>query len=365
MSELVVYFARAMDDISVENIIFAENEMSQLLEAIGAHIRNPFKENDIALVQDGYSVAEHDLERLRSSDVLLADLSLSGYQYIGCIFEIVHATIKGIPVVLIVGERDFERRVFFQAYCDFIARNAEEAIEYIRRAYTPSGLEQQMVEMKAYYDAVAKKYSTNSVRTHKRSTEEIEVFTNERAELREVIRKYASGDTCQIGIGTGDWTKTLCKSSNSVLGIEQSQEMLAQARVNLAPYENIEFIQMDVFKEGIRGGPFDCVVVYFLFSLLPSLIQSKLFHHVQQVLKPGGYLIIADTKKMGDLPAIGLGRRLLQKRSSGDREFTIYKEHFVGDSLVKLVEKHGYEIVDSNSEVIWFPWVVAYSKKLQ
>lgn len=359
MSKLSVFFAHAMDARSREDIVLDDEKYTKLLSTIGGVITNPYRQKSQNLIQHGLSIAQRNLMLLRTSDIVLADLSVPNYQYIGCIFEIVHASINDVPVVLVVGDNDFSDRLLFQAYCDFIARNADEAIEYIRRAYTQEGVERQMIEMQTYYNEIAHKYMDKSVRTHKQSQESIEFKKKERAELRTIIRKYVKGKVCQIGIGTGDWTKTIGETSDRVVGVEQSQEMLVQARLNLASYGNITFMHCDALKEDISGGPFDCVVIFFLLSLLPRSMQDRLLNRVQKILKPGGLLVIADTKKLGDLPAMGLGRRQLQQRKSDNKVFILYKEHFVGDSLVGLLEKKGYEVIDASRKSVWFPWAIS------
>jgi ubiquinone/menaquinone biosynthesis C-methylase UbiE len=360
MSDLTVYFARAMDARSREDIVLDDEKYIKSLRAIGANIINPFQEKDQNRLQDGWSIAHDDLANLKASDIVLADLSVPHYQYVGCIFEIAHAAMYDIPIILVVGERDFGNRVFFQAYCDFIAKDAGEAIEYIRRAHTEEGVGQQMAEMQAYYDAIAPRYMDTSVRTHKRHQEDMETFTKERAELRAVIKEYARGKVCQLGIGTGDWTRTICETASEVVGVEISPAMLVQARQNLSSYSNVSFLQYDALRDDITGGPFDCVVMYFLLSLLPRCMQDRLFDRILRTMKPGGLLIVADTKRIGDLPAIGLGRRQLQKRASGGNEYILYKEHFVGDTLAKLLEKKNYVITASSGQSIWFSWAVSY-----
>lgn len=359
MYELSVYFARAMDARFREDILSDDEKYLELLRPIGGNIINPFDQKSRNPIQDGLSIAQRDLAKLKESDTVLADLSVPDYQYVGCIFEIVHATINDIPVILNVGERDLSNRVFFQAYCDFIAKDACEAVEYIRRAYTQRGVEQQMAEMQTYYNEIASKYTDESVRTHKRSREDMEPFTRERAELGAIIEKYVRGKVCQIDIRTGGWTRTICETADEVVGVETSPEMLVQARKNLSSYDNVSFLQCDALKEDISGGPFDCVVIYFLLSLLPRSMQDRLFDRVQKIIKPGGLLVVADTRKVGDLPAMGLGRCQLQQRKSDGKTFILYKEHFVGDSLVKLLEKKGYVVVVSSAETIWFSWAVS------
>jgi ubiquinone/menaquinone biosynthesis C-methylase UbiE len=362
MPPLSVYFARAMDARPLKDIVADDEKYARLLGKIDGVLMNPFQQRPQDLIQDASKVVERDLANLKNSSVVLADLSIPDYQYVGCIFEIVCAATHNLPVVLVTGEKDLHKRVFFQTYCDFITRDATEAVNYIFRAHTQLGTEQQMIEMQAYYDSIALNYMDKSVRTHRLNKQDAETHRRERTQLRAVIRQYSKGSVCQIGIGTGDWTETICQVADKVIGVEVSPAMLKQARKNLSSYNNIRFLHCDALKEDISGGPFDCVVAYFLLSLLPRSMQDKLFSHVRRILKPGGLFIIADTRRPGDLPAQGLGRRQLQERKTKGKVFTLYKEHFVGDSLTRLLENKGYAVVAANEETAWFSWAVVHHR---
>lgn len=358
MSKLKVYFARAMDARKVNEIIADDEKYAELLTSIGCTIINTYKEKKKNPMEDGGDIAQRDLALLMGSDIVLADISIPDYQYVGCIFEIVHAANIGIPVIIVEGERDFHNRYFIQAYCNFIARTAEEAVEYIRRTNTGEGVEEQMKEMHAYYNKIADGYQSN----YSGSDRHREVqYRQEREELRMVIKKYVKGDTLQIGIGTGDWTRTVCESADRVIGVDQGEEMIARARINLSSFNNIDFLHGDIFKlkNGINTGPFDCVVVYFLLSLLPSSLQKRLLDIIRELLKPGGLFITADTRKMREFDSIGLGRHRLQHRESAGRTYTLYKENFYGESLVNLLKQEGFKIIDTNRGSTWFSWAVA------
>jgi hypothetical protein len=122
MSQLLVYFCRAMDARSQKEILEKDDKYRRLLESINASMLNPFKCSDRKEANNELNIAQHDLSLLKGSEVVLADLSDPNYLYVGCIFEIVHATLYDIPVILVVGENDIGNRIFFQAFCDFIAK---------------------------------------------------------------------------------------------------------------------------------------------------------------------------------------------------------------------------------------------------
>ena len=357
MTELSVYFARAMDARAADEVLQDDEKYCQLLTGINAKLINPFGGHLKDSISDAESVAVSDLVQLKKSDILLADLSVLNYQYVGCLFEIVHASLNNTPVILAVGKNDLHTRAFFQAYCEFIAREPREAVEYIGRVHTEQGLQSQMTEMMAYYDEVAPGYDRISagVDDQARTSD----FSRERNELRLLLYRYVQGSACELGVGTGDWTKTICERATNVLGIDVGKNMLAQARARLTNFSNITLLHRNVLRDLVEPGDHDCVILYFFLSLLPPRLQDELFLRLLDLLKPGGLLIVADTKKILDQPSIGLGKRQLQTRILNGRTFTLYKEHFVGDTLNRLLQRNGYEIIETSEDSTWFSWAVA------
>lgn len=359
MSELSVYFARGMDGRSGADVFLDDEKYSQLLAGIKASLVNPFTGHIHDYVADGYTVATSDLARLQDADVVLADLTVPGYQYVGCIFEIVHAFIQNVPVILTVGKSGFHNRAFFQAYCEFITREASEAVQYLRRAHTGTGIQEQITEMMAYYDEAASDYNNMSSGSDPHTIGDREGFLCERNELRNLLSRYIRGSACELGVGTGDWTQTICENATKVIGVDAGQKMLEEARIRLSNFDNIRLVRRDVLNESLESGPHDCVILYFFLSLLPPPAQDRLFDLLIGLVKPGGLLIVADTKRVLNQPSIGLGRRRLQTRSINGRTFTLYKEHFVGDTLKKLLQTKGYEVVESSEASTWFSWAVS------
>ncbi len=358
MSNLRVYFARAMDARSPAEILLDDQRYLEFLAPIGASLINPFSSQTACPLDDGYDTAEQDLEALRCSDLVLADLSLPDYQYVGCIFEIVHAAIQKIPVILVVGQRNFDR-FFFHAYCEFIARESNEAVQYIRRAHTQIGIKGQLEEMRAYYEKAAPTYGYTTKAPNEGNPEEVDAFFAERRELRRVLLQNVSKRTLEVGFGTGDWTRTICERAEKVVGIDVSQGMYKEARKNLLMFQNLQLLHGDIFEQDLVPPGFDCVVLYFILSVLPPSEQEKLFQRVSDLLVPGGLIIAADTRKVWNQHSIGLGRRRLQRRLIDGQSFVLYKEHFPGAALSRLLQEKSYEVLESSKNTVWFSWAVA------
>ncbi len=360
-SELLVYLARAMDARSDVDILLEEEKYSFLLESIGASIANPYKIGPRDPIHNGRRNTDADFRCLKKCGIILADISLKHYQYVGCIFEIVEAVNCAIPIILVVGDSGLHERMYFQSHCEFITREPHEAVDYIRRVHTKSGIEMQLEEMKLYYNAIANRYGDQAIRTHDRSASEMAGFMTERSELRRVLRRYVNSDNevCQIGIGTGDWTTTICECAAKVTAIEQSSEMLSQAKINLANFDNIKYYHSDIMGNNETITRSDIVVAYFLLSLYPPSAQVLLLECIRNFLRPRGILIVADTNKLGDVQSMGLGRRRIQRRECNARIFHLYKEHFDHAHLRDLMAQNEFEIITASADSVWFSWTVS------
>ncbi len=133
--KIAVYFARAMDEISTQEIIDGDKEYSSLLKPLGATIVNPYHEQDNYQSGSCNDIVNDDLSLLEKSDILLADLSIEGYVYVGCIFEIVQACMWKIPTIIVCGKGGLKKRKYLRAFCNYLADDASEAIEYIKRNF--------------------------------------------------------------------------------------------------------------------------------------------------------------------------------------------------------------------------------------
>jgi ubiquinone/menaquinone biosynthesis C-methylase UbiE len=115
----------------------------------------------------------------------------------------------------------------------------------------------------------------------------------------------------EIGCGTGTLALMMAQRGTTVVGVDASPPMLAEARrkadeASLA--EAIEFHHMDVTELTDRFPPasFDVFVGTLVFSELPPETQRFALAEAHQLLRPGGRLLIVD-----EVVPDSLGARLL------------------------------------------------------
>jgi len=95
-----------------------------------------------------------------------------------------------------------------------------------------------------------------------------------------------------IGTGTGFVARSLAPLVRKVYGIDESPEMLAVARRNLAPFPNIEWITAPGQTLPLPDGSLDAVFANMYLHHVPN--PPAAIAEMARVLKPGGILVITD-----------------------------------------------------------------------
>jgi ubiquinone/menaquinone biosynthesis C-methylase UbiE len=114
------------------------------------------------------------------------------------------------------------------------------------------------------------------------------------AALVEIIAAADPRDLLDIGTGTGRMLEILAPRVERALGIDQSREMLAVARVNLdrAGLENGLVRLGDMYQLALPDASFDAVVVHQVlhYADRPGAVIAE----AARVLRPSGILILVD-----------------------------------------------------------------------
>ena len=114
------------------------------------------------------------------------------------------------------------------------------------------------------------------------------------AALVEIIAAADPGDLLDIGTGTGRMLEILGPRVGHALGIDQSREMLAVARVNLerAGLGNGSVRLGDMYQLALPDASFDAVVVHQVLHYADRPGQA--IAEAARVLRPGGILVLVD-----------------------------------------------------------------------
>jgi ArsR family transcriptional regulator len=114
------------------------------------------------------------------------------------------------------------------------------------------------------------------------------------AALSEIVAAAAPRDLLDIGTGTGRMIEVLAPRVGQALGIDQSREMLAVARVNLerAGAANAMVRLGDMYQLPLPDASFDAVVIHQVLHYADR--PAAAIAEAARVLRPGGVLIVVD-----------------------------------------------------------------------
>lgn len=358
---LKVYYARAMDGIAPSKIMEDEQHVTTALSQKGFSIANPYREQETQIEQADRLV-ENNLKLLKESDILLGNLSIHDYTYIGAVFEILQAANLGIPIVVFIGNSNLENRFYLHFYCNFICRTIDEAVEYIWRCWTSEGINHQLNEEMKFYDKIATEPGNGTRKSYKNKESDIEIYDRERGSLKEKLRHYCRyKNVLELGCGIGEWTQVIAEVAKSVTCIESSQNMIARAKETLreSPIRP-NFIHGDFFNQTFLVESSDVIVLYFTLSFFPALLQNKLLSAMKKRVSKDGHFLFGESIQISTLPSIGLGRQRIQTRRACGKEYAIYKEHFAPYQLEKLLNLNSLSVIDLPIDVRWFTFCAAH-----
>ncbi|HJU17083.1 MAG TPA: metalloregulator ArsR/SmtB family transcription factor [Stellaceae bacterium] len=114
------------------------------------------------------------------------------------------------------------------------------------------------------------------------------------AALAEIIAAADPRDLLDIGTGTGRMLEILAPQVEHALGIDQSREMLAVARVNLerAGLRNGSVRLGDMYQLALPDASFDAVVVHQVLHYADR--PAAAIAEAARTLRPGGILVLVD-----------------------------------------------------------------------
>lgn len=249
--------------------------VNDALSRYGFELVNPF--NGLAAGEvDPRQVIEENRRLLEQSDVLLANMGRRTYGYVGAVFEIAHAAFLRCPIVVYMGQNDLGGRLYFPHYCGFMCETLDDALQYLWRCCSQTGIDEQLREQMAYYDAVAHVYDDKVREVHRRAVDDSESYMEERTQLQDKLKEHCRGRAVlELGCGDGDWTRFIADVATSVSCVDSSAKMINEAKRRLRRCANRpEFSKANVLSECFAPRTCDVVVCYFLLALLPPVCQK-------------------------------------------------------------------------------------------
>jgi len=153
-------------------------------------------------------------------------------------------------------------------------------------------------------------------------------------------------EALDIGCGTGAFSRLLAKTSESVLALDLSPNMIGLAGERSARFSNIDFRVADVLTLELPAEKFDCIATIATLHHLPT---GEVLPKLKGALKPGGVLLVLDLFR-AEVPAdafmsalavpLSLGLRLVRRgRLRPPREVRrAWDEHGRHDTYLTLAQ---------------------------
>jgi demethylmenaquinone methyltransferase/2-methoxy-6-polyprenyl-1,4-benzoquinol methylase len=197
--------------------------------------------------------------------------------------------------------------------------------------------------MQSYYDERATQYDDwyNHVNMYDDPVNNA-AWHAEVAHLTAWVKDFGHGRLLEIASGTGWWTRHLAQRA-AVTTLDYSSAMIAVLRERLrAEGQRAGISRGDAYRLPFANGAFDTCFFGFWLSHVPSPLLDTFFGEVRRVVRPGGEVMIVDSKPFrGELP----GAELKQERVLNDgSRHQIVKVYHTPESLRALLERYSRRV---------------------
>ncbi len=147
---------------------------------------------------------------------------------------------------------------------------------------------------KKYWDRIAINNPHNKISQVQRKDEESTLLTvNHITRILDITREDKVLDVC---CGNGIITCEIAKKCNSIIGVDQSENLLKAAKIG-AKELNIEYVNGSALKlsELLNGQKFDKIYMQFSFQYFDKKNQgNKVISELLKCLNPNGKIFIGD-----------------------------------------------------------------------
>jgi ubiquinone/menaquinone biosynthesis C-methylase UbiE len=117
----------------------------------------------------------------------------------------------------------------------------------------------------------------------------------------------------EVGSGPGFFSPAIARAvgQGHLVVVDLQSEMLTAARARLGHAANISLAQADACALPVATGRFDAVLLATMLGEVPD--QDRCIEEVKRVLRPGGVVAIAETRRDSDFIPLSTLRELLQR----------------------------------------------------
>lgn len=161
--------------------------------------------------------------------------------------------------------------------------------------------------------------------------------------LRHILKDKTFENSLEIGCGTGKNTEWLRKTTQNLVGLDFSENMLEKAKQKIKS-ENVQFIRADIREDlPFDDLTFDLVTCSLVLEHIADL--NDIFKQIRRILTKKGLLYIGELHPFKQY----LGTKAKFETNEGIYELTCFTHH-VSD-FYKAASDNGFECIHINE---WF-----------
>lgn len=162
----------------------------------------------------------------------------------------------------------------------------------------------------------------------------------------------------ELGCGPGTWTGVLAERADSVVAVDISNEMLRQARREMAQRPHVDFVQSDVVRFDAKGRKFDRVISVRVLEYVPEWRQ--VVEGLGTLLGPGGRAVIITKTPASVWRGTGrerwFGPRTFARRLTGRKLNTDFWQDYIPvRSMVEAFSVAGLKAVEVSPVIFGLP----------
>ena len=192
-------------------------------------------------------------------------------------------------------------------------------------------------DLRASYDSVAHRYDED--RWLSDWGQYLKVAQDEA--MRELLAVGPGDRVLDVATGTGRATFALAASGARIVGVDQSEGMLAQAEARRAEreLEGVEFRVGTATALEFPDDHFDAVMATRFLHLLPKPVQRTVIGEMVRVLRPGGHLVLEWSNQFDGF-GFGMVKERMARRGGRRERGTIFPHEVRGQLAGLEIDRH-------------------------
>jgi nucleoside 2-deoxyribosyltransferase/ubiquinone/menaquinone biosynthesis C-methylase UbiE len=330
-----------MDGLNPNEIIASEDVVKGHLNDLGMVLVNPYTypDNRCNKISGLSQVVENDIELLKSSDIVLVDISIPDHSYVGTMMEVAYSYQLNKPVYVCVGESGNEKRIWLEYHASAIAKSIDELIEILYLEFTRNGQKVSQEWSLDYYSDIAPYYEEKEQNRAlaNNSNNNISIYINEFIKLEAWVKSVPfHGVVVDLGSGTSEWLKHWVDKVDQTMSVDASKEMLNISRKkNL--YPNVEHIEGNFLNNRWLRSFFcslnkvDYIFLGFILNALPPQKSRELIKTLKELTSKDTKLVVLENQSSILTSTGHFSKTEIQKRVVPNEQkiYKLYKRNFL------------------------------------